>query len=64
MNEHTLMSIGDFCRMAQISKATFFNWQQRGLAPQTMKVGQRVVRISQDAVAAWEAKARESARAA
>jgi len=45
-------SIADFCQAHGISRGTFYNLKQRGMAPTVMKVGKRTL-ISVEAAAVW-----------
>jgi hypothetical protein len=45
-------TVKEFCALNNICRATFDNWQQRGIGPKVMRVGRRVI-ISQEAQAEW-----------
>ena len=50
-----LLSIADFCKEANISRALFYNLKQRGKAPLCIKVGKRTL-ISKQAFENWIAE--------
>ena len=53
-------SIDEFCRPHGICRASFYNLQNRGEAPRTMKVGARVL-ISVEAAADWRREREQAA---
>lgn len=52
------LSILEFCRMANISRATFYNLDAAGQSPKTVRIGARRV-VLQDTATAW-LRAREN----
>lgn len=53
-------TIAEWCEMRKVSRSAFYQFRARGEAPQTVKIGLRAVRITEEADAAWLA-AREAA---
>lgn len=51
----TSISVQEFCRKHDISKAFFYKLQASGLAPKTFKIG-RLTRIAEDAEREWLSK--------
>lgn len=47
-----LLSINDFCKQAQICKATFYALKKQGKAPLSIKIGKRTL-ISRAVFEAW-----------
>lgn len=48
-------SIAEFCAAHRISRATFYNLLEDGLAPTLMKIGRRRI-ISRDAAEKWRVR--------
>lgn len=46
-------TINDFCKAYSISRSLFYKLQHQGKAPQTFKLGKRVL-ISSDAAEQWQ----------
>jgi len=63
-------SIGGFCRRHRISRSTYYNLKAEGMTPREYVAGNKLIRISAEAEAAWvrsreaESDARREARAA
>jgi predicted DNA-binding transcriptional regulator AlpA len=51
-DDHSLLTIRDFCRSEQISAGTFYNLERIGRAPRILHIG-RAVRITPEARDAW-----------
>jgi hypothetical protein len=45
----------EFCRQHHISKSTFYNLQKAGLAPRTMRIGNRQL-VTNEAAAEWRSR--------
>lgn len=51
--EKGVCTIPEFCRRYNITRATFYRWQEQGLTPRIMKVGRRVY-ITDEAIRDWQ----------
>jgi hypothetical protein len=57
-----VFTVPEFCDSHRISQAFYYKLKKMGIAPTTMKVGNRTL-ISRDAAAAWRREREEAASA-
>ncbi|MGC2048293.1 MAG: hypothetical protein WA635_06760 [Gallionella sp.] len=61
--EQRAYSISDFCKAYGFSRATFYNLQKSGQAPDTLKIGKRPI-ITIEAADRWQKKLEAQSREA
>lgn len=50
------LSIDDVLQLTGLKRSTFYNWRDRGLFPQPVRVGSRDVTYPRDTIVAWVAQ--------
>ena len=60
MLEQDAFSISEFCKRNNISRATYYNLQKKGIGPRVIKIGTRTI-ISVEAGAEWRRMMEEAA---